>query len=220
MVKNQKRPAESRQDLYSRAFGIFMNDPRKLSLVDVARELHIQPTHLVKHAQENGWEQLRLNSSNLLTTAQNERRLNRIKIIDERIVDSVDKFSEKAIKQYSELFEKVSMMPTDAKDIPDDQLEKDDHGNVKNKNKNDKLLERKITLWYQTQKGFLEMAAAVKNLGLLTPTNMLNNESTAENLSQLTKLNIMISTIQNKKTEKDVTNVIEINTDKKGTDGE
>jgi hypothetical protein len=197
-----------------------MNDPRKLSLVDVARELHIQPTHLVKHAQENGWEQLRLNSSNLLTTAQNERRLNRIKIIDERIVDSVDKFSEKAIKQYSELFEKVSMMPTDAKDIPDDQLEKDDHGNVKNKNKNDKLLERKITLWYQTQKGFLEMAAAVKNLGLLTPTNMLNNESTAENLSQLTKLNIMISTIQNKKTEKDVTNVIEINTDKKGTDGE
>jgi len=30
----------------------------------------------------------------------------------------------------------------------------------------------------------------------------------------------MISTIQNKKTEKDVTNVIEINTDKKGTDGE
>lgn len=220
MVKNQKRPAESRQDLYSRAFGIFMNDPRKPSLVDVARELHIQPTHLVKHAQENSWEQLRLNSSNLLTTAQNERRLNKVKILDERIINTVDTVTQHLSNQYISLAQKISLLPEDPDDVPDDELDKDDHGNVKNKPKRDKLLEKKLFLMNEVSKGFMQMAKDVNSIGLLTPAKMLNAESTAENLSQLTKLNIMISTIQNKKTEKDVTNIIEINTDKKGTDGE
>ena len=87
---------------------MFMNDPRKLNLVDIARELRIPPASLIRHAQDNNWEQLRINSFNLLTTAQNERRLNKIKIIDERIVEAVDTLSKLYTDQYIDLARKVS----------------------------------------------------------------------------------------------------------------
>ena len=199
---------------------MFMNDPRKLNLVDIARELRIPPASLIRHAQDNNWEQLRINSFNLLTTAQNERRLNKIKIIDERIVEAVDTLSKLYTDQYIDLARKVSTLPTEPHEVPDDELEKDDHGNVKRRPKRQELLQDKIFLLNEINKGSTNMAKDLNAIGLLSPNKGMNVESTAENLKQLTSLNILISNIQSKKSSKPLTQVIEINSDKKGTDGE
>jgi hypothetical protein len=216
-IQSAKQISEAR---YIKAFDMFMNDPRRLNLTDIARELHISPINLVKYAQDRNWEQMRLNSANLLTTAQNERRLNKIKVIDERIIETIDTLSKLFTNQYMDLANKASTLPTDPNDVPDDELEKDDHGNVKRRPKRQKLIQDKVFLLNEIRKGAYDMAKDLNVIGLLSTNKGINADATSENLKQLTSLNILISNIQSKKTEKSLSAVIDIKSDNKGTDGE
>jgi hypothetical protein len=159
---------------------------------------------LLRYAQNKGWEQMRLQQKSIVSTVQNEKRLNTAKKVDERIVESADLAITKASAVYLEVINRIADLPIDPKDVPEDELTKDDHGNVKSYPKRAKLLEEKVFLMNQAMDGFMKMAQGAQGIGLVLNNKTLNTQSTSEDLNKLTKLNVLLLNIQNGKAEKEI----------------
>lgn len=187
-----------------------MNDPRKLTLVQVARELRMEPSALTRYAQNKGWEQLRLQQGSIVATVQNEKRLAIAKRVDERIVESADVAIGKASTAYLDAIDQISALPTDPMLIPDSELDKDDKGNVIRRPKKARLLEQKVFLLNQAMDGFLKMATGAQGIGLVLSKNNLNPQGTSDDLQKLTKLNVLLMNIQQGKDEKPLKHVEEV----------
>jgi hypothetical protein len=198
------RTPEEKSELFIQAFDLFMHDPRQPTIVTIARELRMEPAALLRYAQNKGWEQMRLQQKSIVSTVQNEKRLNTAKKVDERIVESADLAITKASAVYLEVINRIADLPIDPKDVPEDELTKDDHGNVKSYPKRAKLLEEKVFLMNQAMDGFMKMAQGAQGIGLVLNNKTLNTQSTSEDLNKLTKLNVLLLNIQNGKAEKEV----------------
>lgn len=204
-LPRKRRSPEEKAELYIKAFDLFINDPRDLNLIQVAKELRMEPAALMNYAQNKGWEQMRLQQRSIVSTVKNEKRISAAKMIDERIVDAADSAIKTASKAYLDIIDRVSEMPLDPDKIPDDELEKDDHGNVKRRPKRAKLIEDKVFLLNQAMDGFMKMASGAQGIGLVLNGKMMEANATEENMSKLSKLNVLLLNIQNGKAEKLVT---------------
>lgn len=191
------RTPEEKQELFIQAFDLYMNDPRNLNVVQIARELKMEPAMLMRYAQNKGWEQMRLQQRSLVSTVQNDRRIETAKRVDERVVESADMAIKKASSVYLEVIERIAAMPLDPMDVPDDELDKDDHGNVKRRPKRAKLMEEKVFLMNQAMDGFMKMASGAQGIGLVLNNKGLDGKSTADDLSKLTQLNVLLLDIHN-----------------------
>ena len=196
--------------MFGDAFDVYMNDPRRPTLVQVARDLRISPVLLTRHAQEKGWEGLRANSVSVQAVSQNERRINIAKQVDERIVLAADEAVTRASKVYLEVIEKIAEMPLDPMMVPDDELTKDDHGNVKNRPKRSKLIEDKTFLLNQAMDGFMKMSAGAQGIGLVLSQKGNGITGAAEDLSKLSKLNVLLLNIQQGKGDDSLKRVEEL----------
>lgn len=208
------RTPEEKAHLYVQAFDLYMNDPRRLTLVQIAKELKMEPTALTKYAQNKGWEQLRLQQQSIVSTVQNERRINIAKQVDERIVQAADQAIKKATEAYLTVIDKISNLPIEPDQVPEDELEKDDHGNVKRYPKRAKLIEDKVFLLNQAMDGFMKMSAGAQGIGLVLNSKSINTQSTSEDLNKLSKLNVLLLNIQNGKNEKLVQEIGSVTTSK------
>lgn len=208
--ENRARTPDEKAEVYLKAFDMFMNDPRKLTIIQIARELRLEPASLTRYAQNKGWEQMRLQQSNIVTTVQNEKRLAIAKSVDERIVQTANDAIAKASDTYMEILDRIKEMPVDPYQVPDDELDKDDHGNIKKRPKRAKLLEEKVFLLNQTMEGFMKMANGAQGIGLVLSKGTMDPKSTASDLNNLTKLNVLLLNIQKGKGESALKHVTDI----------
>lgn len=185
-----------RTELMVKAFDLYMNDPRRPTLIQIARELRLEPAALHKHAQNKGWEQLRLQQTSIVSTVQNEKRLAIARQVDEQVVFSAHKAIDRATGAYLEALDHIAALPVDPMDVPDEELDKDDHGNVKNRPKKSRLLEQKVFLLNQAMDGFMKMANGAQGIGLVLAKTALNPNQTATDLNNLSKLNVLLLNIQ------------------------
>lgn len=209
-MAKEKRTPEEKAELYVQAFDLYMNDPRRLTLVQVARELRMEPSALTKYAQNKGWEQLRLQQNNIITTVQNEKRLETAKRVDERIVTAADTAIGKASDEYLKILDKISEMPLDPMQVPDDELDKDSQGNILRRPKRSRLIEQKVFLLNQAMDGFLKMANGAQGIGLVLSKGGMNGSGNPDDLNKLTKLNVLLMNIQQGKDEKSLKHVTEV----------
>ena len=209
-MAKEKRTPEEKAELYVQAFDLYMNDPRRLTLVQVARELRMEPAALTKYAQNKGWEQLRLQQNNIITTVQNEKRLETAKRVDERIVTAADSAIGKASDEYLKILDKISEMPLDPMQVPDDELDKDSQGNILRRPKRARLIEQKVFLLNQAMDGFLKMANGAQGIGLVLSKGNMNGSNNPDDLNKLTKLNVLLMNIQQGKDEKSLKHVTEV----------
>jgi len=196
------RTPEEKAELYFKAFDMFMNDPRQLNVVDIARELRMEPAALMHYAQNKGWEQMRLQQKSIVSTVQNEKRINTAKIVDERIVDAANHAIKRATDAYLQVIDKISELPIDPTQVPEDELQKDDHGVIKNLPKRAKLIEDKVFLLNQAMDGFMKMASGAQGIGLVLNSKLANNMGTSDDMNKLSKLNLLLVNIQNGKADK------------------
>lgn len=212
-LNTKLRTPQEKAELYIQAFDLFMNDPRQLTLVQIARELRIEPAALMHYAQNKGWEQMRLQQKSIVSTVQNEKRINTAKVIDERIVEAADVAIKKATGAYLEVINKISELPIDPTQIPDDELIKDDHGNVKSYPKRSKLIEDKVFLLNQAMDGFMKMAQGAQGIGLVLNGKLATGTNASEDLNKLSKLNLLLVNIQNGKADKLINKINSNNSD-------
>lgn len=206
-VSFNARTPEEKSELYFKAFDLFMNDPRQMNLVEIARELRMEPAALMRYAQNKGWEQMRLQQKSIISTVQNEKRINTAKIVDERIVEAADHAIKRAATAYLQVIDKISELPIEPTDVPEDELIKDDHGNVKNYPKRAKLIEEKVFLLNQAMDGFMKMASGAQGIGLVLNGKLASGMGTGDEMNKLSKLNMLLVNIQNGKAEKLVKNI-------------
>jgi hypothetical protein len=209
-VSRTQRTPEQKAVLHSQAFDMYMNDPRHLNAVQIARELKMEPAALLRYAQNKGWEQLRLQQRSIISTVQNERRLSTAKRVDERIVEAADEAIKVASGTYLDIINKIGDMPLDPLLIPDDELDKDDHGNVKRRPKRAKLLEEKVFLLNQAMDGFMKMSSGAQGIGLVLNNKGIDGKSTSDDLQKLTQLNVLLLNIQKGKGDSAIKAVTEI----------
>jgi hypothetical protein len=202
IVSQKSLTPEEKSDLYFKAFDLFMNDPRQLNLTQVARELKMSPAPLMRHAQNKGWEQMRLQQKSIISTVQNEKRINTAKIVDERIVEAADYAIKKATQAYLQVIDKISELPIEPSEVPEDELVKDDHGNVKSYPKRSKLIEDKVFLLNQAMDGFMKMTSGAQGIGLVLNGKIANGMGTGDEMSKLSKLNMLLVNIQSGNSEK------------------
>jgi hypothetical protein len=108
------------------------------------------------------------------------------------------------------LVEEISKMPLDPKQVPDDELEKDANGNVKKYPKRSKLIEDKTVLMNQAMDGFMKMASGAQAIGLVLTQRTGGVSEAAEDLSKLSKLNVLLLSIQKGAEEKPLKHVEEL----------
>ncbi len=202
IVSQKSLSPEEKSDLYFKAFDLFMNDPRQLNLTEVARELKMQPAPLMRHAQNKGWEQMRLQQKSIISTVQNEKRINTAKAVDDRVVQAADYAIKKATEAYLQVIDKISDLPVEPSQVPEDELEKDDNGVVKRYPKRAKLIEDKVFLLNQAMDGFMKMASGAQGIGLVLNGKIASGMGTGDEMSKLSKLNMLLVNIQNGNAEK------------------
>lgn len=195
---------------FSEAFDIFMNDPARPSLTEVAKRVKMSPVRLTQHAQLRNWERMRANSVTVQTVSQSEKRLNVAKIVDERIVTAAEEAITKATKIYLEVIDHIEAMPLDPMLVPEDELPKDGNGNITSRPKRGTLIENKTHLLNQAMDGFMKMSSGAQGIGLVLLQKGAAGTSAAEDLSKLSKLNVMLLNIQQGSAAKDMKKVEEI----------